>query len=111
MPYIEVWRKFFDFSGRAGRKEYWLFYLIHMIVAIMLSSVDYLIGYNLPALLTVYFIASIIPTFAVLIRRLHDTGRSGWWLLLGFVPFGGIVILVFTLLGSDGPNDYGLEPD
>jgi uncharacterized membrane protein YhaH (DUF805 family) len=62
------------------------------------------------AVFAVFYLAVLLPSLAVLVRRLHDTGRSGWWILISFVPFGGIVLLIFTLMGSDGPNDYGPEP-
>ena len=111
MPYLEVFAKYFDFSGRAKRTEYWSFYLIHAIVFAVLFSLGATVGWVFFVLFGIYYLATIIPSVAVLVRRLHDTGRSGWWVLIGFVPFGGIVLLIFTLMGSDGPNDYGPEPD
>ena len=111
MPYLEVFAKYFDFSGRAKRTEYWLFHLIHAVVSVVLLILGVTVGWVFFVLLGIYYLASIIPSLAVLVRRLHDTGRSGWWILIGFVPFGGFVLFIFTLMGSDGPNYYGPEPD
>ena len=87
MPYLEVFAKYFDFSGRAKRTEYWSFYLIHAIVFAVLFSLGATVGWVFFVLFGIYYLATIIPSVAVLVRRLHDTGRSGWWVLIGFVPF------------------------
>jgi uncharacterized membrane protein YhaH (DUF805 family) len=112
--YLEVLQKYAQFTGRARRMEYWMFTLFN---AIIISAFAILVAYldkagTIPMiLLIVYCVAVLIPVIAVAVRRLHDTGRSGWWLLLGIVPFGGIVLLVFYLLpGEVGDNAYGPNP-
>ncbi len=115
--YIEVLKKYAVFSGRARRKEYWFFVLFNFIITVVLVVIDGTVGTFDPTtgvgMLTVlYSLFVLIPTLAVTVRRLHDTGRTGWWLLIGLVPLiGGIVILVFMLLDSNsGGNEYGPDP-
>jgi len=114
--YVQPWKKFAVFSGRARRKEYWTFSLINCAIIIVLICVDAVAGTidskTFFGLFSVGFIlVSVIPSLAVLVRRLHDINRSGWWVLLSFIPLGGLVILVFTLLDSDpGTNEYGPNP-
>ncbi|MHB2022464.1 MAG: DUF805 domain-containing protein [Mycobacteriales bacterium] len=103
--------KYADFSGRASRAEYWYWTLavfLGYFLAIVLTSIAR--PFLLLALL--YYLGIIIPSLAVAVRRLHDTGRSGWFLLLGLVPlFGSIVLLVFTVMDSTpGANRYGPNP-
>ena len=116
---MDVLRKYADFSGRAVRKEYWMFQLIKTIIfavvgilMVLLTSALHSIGFVFLGILVVYFLAIIIPSLAVSFRRLHDTGRSAWWLLIGLVPYiGSLVILVFTVLDSQpGDNAYGPNP-
>ncbi len=109
--YIEVLKKYAVFRGRARRREYWFFVLFSSIISILLSLIEGLAGIA-PFLGLLYGLAVFIPSFAVLFRRLHDTGRSGWWVLLILVPIvGTIVILVFAVLDSqDGENQYGPNP-
>ena len=115
--YLEVLKKYAVFSGRARRKEYWFFFLFNIIFIIVLSFIDVIIGtYNAQAniglLSGIYTLAVVIPGIAVSVRRLHDTDRSGWWILIGLIPIlGGIVILIFMLLDSQpGANQYGPNP-
>lgn len=110
MPYFEVFAKYADFSGRAARLEYWTFSIVNFIISIIGWVMAFTISWWLLALLAIYGLIVFIPGWAVSVRRLHDTGRSGWWLLLGFIPFGGFVLLIFCLMGSDGDNEYGPEP-
>lgn len=113
-----VSQKFATFSGRARRQEYWLFYLDCIIVSSALSSLSLSLVHDIVANVVVTTISVawtlfiIIPSLAALVRRLHDTNRSGWWLLLYLLPIiGGIVLFVFTLLpGTVGENDYGDDP-
>ena len=109
--YLEVLKNYAVFDGRARRKEYWMFFLFNLIVAFVLGFVEAIVGG--PGVLgLLYSLGVIVPGIAVTVRRLHDTDRSGWWILIGFVPLlGGLVLLVFMILDSaDGSNDYGPYP-
>jgi uncharacterized membrane protein YhaH (DUF805 family) len=115
--YLEALRKYAVFEGRARRKEYWFFLLFTIIVTLILSFIDGMLGLfdtetGVGLLSGIYSIGVVIPCIAVGIRRLHDTGRSGWWLLITFIPvIGGLVLLVYTVLESQpGDNEYGPNP-
>jgi uncharacterized membrane protein YhaH (DUF805 family) len=103
--------RYSDFSGRSRRSEYWYWTLALLgayIVAIILLAISRPLGIIAYVLV---FLAAIVPSLAVGVRRLHDTNKSGWWLLLGIVPFGGLVLLVFFCLDSDPrANKYGAPP-
>jgi len=102
-------QKYADFSGRARRSEYWFFALAAIIAAVVVAIIDSIIGTQIPYIILV--LALIVPGIAVTVRRLHDTGHSGWWYLLVFVPFGGFVLLYWSVLDSDPtPNQYGPSP-
>src|SRR4051812_5171850 len=115
-----VLSKYFEFSGRARRSEYWWWVVAVALVEVVLSIVASValasdlkgIGYSLYVVIFFFALAVVIPTLAVTWRRLHDTGRSGAWWFINFVPaIGGIVLLVFTVLDSQpGPNQYGAYP-
>lgn len=108
--YLHVLSNYAAFSGRARRSEYWYFVLVNFIIGFVL----YLLGAmaHVTFLYAIYVLATFIPSLAVTVRRLHDTGRSGWWWLIAFVPFvGAVVLLVFMVLeGTNGPNQYGPDP-
>ena len=113
--YLKVLRNYLTFSGRARRREYWMFVLISMLIGVALTLVE--TGGKIPdpdqytVLPSLYYLAVFLPGLAVAIRRLHDTGRSGWWLLIGIIPFlGSVVLLVFMCLDSDAENKYGPNP-
>ncbi|MBW8740996.1 MAG: DUF805 domain-containing protein [Streptomyces turgidiscabies] len=108
--YLDVLKKYVVFTGRARRKELWMFALFNIIISIVLRIVDSFIGAQI--LGTVYALAVLLPSLAVGVRRLHDTGRAGWWILLAFVPVvGWIALLVFNCLeGDQGENKYGHNP-
>lgn len=114
--YVSVLKKYVEFSGRASRTEFWMFALINFVIGIVLGIIDGVIGtkgaYGLGALGGLYNLAVLLPSLAVAARRLHDTGRSAWWLLLLFVPIiGWVVLLVFYILESQtGDNEYGPSP-
>lgn len=112
--YLEVLKKYAVFNGRARRAEYWWFFLFSVIISIVLSVIDgFITGpQGIGILGLIYSLAVLIPSIAVGIRRLHDTGRSGWWLLISFVPLiGAIVLIVFFVLDSQpGENQYGPNP-
>ena len=111
MPFIEVFVKYADFGGRAARSEYWPFQIVNVIIRVALFVLAWQAGWWLIVLLVLYGLASFIPSWALSVRRLHDTGRSGWSLLLHFIPFfGSLVLFIFYLMGSDGDNEYGPEP-
>lgn len=115
--YLEVWKKYAVFSGRSRRREYWFFVLFNIIISVVLVMIDIAIGLGnkeagIGVLSGIYSLAVIIPSLAVTVRRLHDTDKTGWWLLIIFVPvIGAIVMLVFMLLDSQpGENKYGPSP-
>ncbi len=110
--YLAVLKKYAVFTGRSARKEYWMFVLIHIIAIIILSMIEQsagLVSNGSGILSSVYSLAVLLPALGVAIRRLHDTNRSGWWLLLGFIPLiGAIVLIVFMATDSQaGANKYG----
>ncbi|MDZ7715298.1 MAG: DUF805 domain-containing protein [Balneolaceae bacterium] len=118
--YIKVLKNYANFSGRARRKEYWFFVLFNTIISFVLGFTEGLIaGMSgtvgpdyIPIVSSLYILAVLIPSIAVGVRRLHDIGKSGWWLFIGLVPvIGGIVLLVFFFMeGDSGPNQYGADP-
>ena len=133
-------RRYADFSGRSRRKEYWMFALLNFIIFIVLYAIMILAmgpsvmeammqveggmepvqpssgmmaGVGIAGvILGIYSLAIFIPSLAVTVRRLHDQDKSGWLILLGFIPFvGGIILLVFMLLeGTRGDNRFGPNP-
>ena len=108
--YMEVLKKYTQFSGRARRAEYWMFTLINTIIAFVIAFVTAKIG--MPWLYFIYVIGVLLPSLAVGIRRLHDTGRSGWNLLWLLIPLiGAILLLVWMVQDSQpGENAYGANP-
>ncbi len=103
--YFDVLRKYAVFEGRARRREYWMFMLLNTIVSLVLSVIgSFIVG--------LYALAVLIPGIAVGVRRLHDTGRSGWWLLIGLVPLVGIIVLLVFLVQDSQlvENRYGPYP-
>lgn len=114
--YWEVLRKYTVFEGRAGRSEYWYFFLFNLIVSLALGVIDSAAGLTfdpgLGVLGSIYTLAVFLPSLGVSIRRLHDADRSGWWLLISLIPIGGFVVLLVFLIqeGTAGPNRYGPVP-
>jgi uncharacterized membrane protein YhaH (DUF805 family) len=114
--YLEVLRKYAVFDGRARRQEYWMFVLIStllpILAMILAGALGMQMGNGATVLLAVYYVVTLLPSIAVWVRRLHDTGRSGWWVLASFVPLiGTIALLVFSLQdGEPGTNQYGPNP-
>lgn len=118
--YISVIKNYIDFSGRARRTEYWLFYLCNMIIA-AISYVFYFIGIKIQSntmimifalFILIFGLVVLLPGIAVTVRRLHDIGKSGIWYFITFVPFiGGICLLILLVTaGTTGSNQYGLDP-
>lgn len=118
--YLKVLKQYVDFSGRARRKEFWMFTLFNMIIYIALmlimiagitSQNDSLTGIGI-ILFIAYDLAIIIPHLAVCVRRLHDVGRSGWYYFILFVPLVGFIILLvwFCTDSQAGENEWGANP-
>ncbi|MEC7761364.1 MAG: DUF805 domain-containing protein [Pseudomonadota bacterium] len=120
-----VFSKYATFSGRARRSEFWWFVLFYIIVNLVLSIVDsFLFGTttttdtgfsastDTPILSGIFWLATIIPYLAVSVRRMHDVNRVGWWILIGFIPLiGAIVLIVWFATGGDkGGNRFGPDP-
>jgi uncharacterized membrane protein YhaH (DUF805 family) len=124
-------RKYADFNGRARRSEFWLFWLLLMIIQIVFSVVLSAVGGSAMMMadpsaavglggaatvvmlaLCVVMLGLLIPSLAVSFRRLHDTNRTAWWLLIGLIPFlGALALLIFYVLdGTPGPNRFGPDP-
>ena len=123
--YLKVWKQYADFSGRARRKEYWMFYLFNVIVemllviilgivavSIMVASRDESLLFLAASPAIIYGLAIFIPNLAVTVRRLHDTGKSGWWFFISLIPLvGGIWLLVILCTDSQfGANKWGDNP-
>ena len=116
------WSHYSKFKGRSRRSEYWWIQLFLVLTNLAVAAIDLVLmngdverfiangGGGIVGL--IWILVTIVPALAVLVRRLHDTGKSGWWALIGFVPLvGGIVLLVLTVLDSDaGENKYGDSP-
>lgn len=116
MAIIENWKlvvleRYAKFDGRSGQGEFWWYYLANIIIYAIVVILGLVIHEVVFFLFALYVIATIVPSIAVAIRRLHDTDKSGWWLLIGLIPFGGIVLLVFYIMsGSPHQNRYGDAP-
>ncbi|MEU7600558.1 DUF805 domain-containing protein [Streptomyces sp. NPDC040724] len=109
--YVDVLKKYTVFSGRARRQEYWMFFLFNVAALIVVSILDAVLGTS-PWLYALYALGTLLPNLAVTVRRLHDTGKSGWWFLISFVPLVGFIWLIVLLAtaGNDQPNEYGVNP-
>ena len=106
--------KYATFSGRARRKEYWLFYLAWFILAVIAFGIDEVIGSPVIEIgvVGIVNVALICPSLAVSVRRLHDTNRKAWWLLLYLIPFIGAIwlIVLFCFKSTEGENQFGPDP-
>ena len=105
--YISVFKNFSNFSGRAGRREYWMFFAANFAACMILSVIDAATG--IPVLGLLYILAALIPGIAVTIRRLHDGDRSGWWMLVAVVPILGALglLVLMALPGTPAANRFG----
>ncbi len=115
--FLLAFKRYADFAGRSRRSEYWYFVLFYVLIAVGLSIIDTVTGTmsveaGIGLLSGLFALALIVPSFAVGVRRLHDIGKSGWWLLLGFIPLvGGIILLVWACKDSQpGTNAWGPNP-
>ena len=111
MNFIEsiktCYKKFFDFSGRASKSEYWWFQLYGIIIYGLL----FVFQGDLVLVFSILAIANTIPLYASAVRRLHDTDKSGWWVLISAVPILGFVVIFFLISdGSKGKNRFGPKP-
>jgi uncharacterized membrane protein YhaH (DUF805 family) len=112
-----VTQKFATFSRRARRKEYWLFLLVTLIVLLILTAFDFLLGsfdreVGIGILGSIFSLTMIVPYIAVSCRRLHDTNRNGWWLFIYLIPFVGQIwfIILMCQKGTHGENRFGQDP-
>lgn len=118
--YLESWKRAFDFSGRSRRREFWLPYLINIVIVMVL----YFLGGASTAknprgsvsiffiILSIYAFAYLIPTLSLIVRRLHDIGKSGWWYFISLIPLVGTILLIIYL-STDSvsyDNEYGISP-
>ncbi len=104
--YLDVFKKYADFDGRSRRKEFWMFFLFHIIIIYGLIGLS--AATNSPIFMFIvilYGIATILPSIAVQIRRMHDSGRSGWFILIPYYSF-----YLLCVDSRDGANEYGLNP-
>lgn len=115
--YLKVLKQFADFEGRARRKEYWMFALFNFIIFMVLAFIDGLLGLfdfaaGIGILTGIYSLFIIIPSIAVTVRRLHDTGKTGWTILVSLIPIIGFIWLLVLMVteGDRGINRYGSNP-
>jgi uncharacterized membrane protein YhaH (DUF805 family) len=112
--YFRVIRKYMDFSGRADRREFWMFALCNFIVWIVFAILSKIpiLGFIFRIVSFLYMLAVLVPSLAVAARRLHDTNQSGFLLFIALVPFAGIVVVLIlcALQGTMGDNRYGPDP-
>lgn len=107
--------KFADFSGRARRQEYWTFALVNCLIAMLLLTLGLAFGEDSPAsniMVTIFYLIMLVPNLSVSVRRLHDIGKSGWYMFLSLIPLiGGLILLIWSLMDSEpGENQYGKNP-
>lgn len=115
--YLTVLRKYAVFSGRARRKEYWMFFLFNMIFAIAAMVIDNVLGIAIEdigygPIYIIYALAVFLPSLAVSVRRLHDVGKSGWYLFILLIPIAGVLVFLIKMCtdGTPGENKYGPNP-
>lgn len=113
--YLNVLKKYAVFSGRARRKEYWMFVLMNGVIGLVIAIIQQLLNlsneFGVGVLSSVYSLLVLIPGIAVTVRRLHDTNRSAWWLLLALIPLANIAVFIFLILDSkDEGNRFGPSP-
>ncbi|TMM56250.1 DUF805 domain-containing protein [Maribacter algarum] len=103
--YLKVLKQYADFNGRARRQEYWMFYLFNFIFSFLIGIIDGALGMEELGIGTVYSLGVLIPTIAAGVRRMHDLGKSGWYIL---IPIYNFILLCTD--GEYGPNQYGPDP-
>ena len=109
--YLGVLKQYAVFDGRARRKEYWMFVLFNFVIAAALAIIGQVIGL-VDVLRALYMLGVLVPGLAVSVRRLHDTGRSGWMLLIALVPFVGWLVVLYFMAqtGETATHSYGPDP-
>ncbi|MCA8927885.1 MAG: DUF805 domain-containing protein [Alphaproteobacteria bacterium] len=114
---LAPYRRYFEFSGRSRRLEFGVFVLVNIVASLVLVFLDMALGLFDPeteagVLSSLYGLFVVIPNIALGVRRLHDTGNSGWWFLLVLVPLLNLILFLYLLLkrGTDGPNRFGSDP-
>ena len=108
---FEAIKKYADFSGRARRKEYWLFILLYLIAAVIAGIID-AVAATMGIIGIILTLGLFIPSLSVGVRRLHDINRIGWWMLIGLIPLIGAIVLIvfFCKDGTIGVNPFGEDP-
>ncbi|PWK59889.1 DUF805 domain-containing protein [Roseicyclus mahoneyensis] len=103
--------KYATFSGRAQRSEYWWFVLFNFIGSIILNIIDTAI-IGVPALSIIWALGLLLPALSVSVRRMHDLDKSGWWILVAFIPLLGFILIIYWFVqrGTEGPNRFGSDP-
>lgn len=105
--YVNFWKYYADFTGRASRRDFWMWFLFNILAIIVMEALG-AIFHPMIFLVALYSLAVIVPQIAITVRRLHDTSHSGWWVFINLVPLvGPIVLLVFLARQSDGDNQWG----
>lgn len=114
--YLVALKKYAVFSGRSRRKEYWMYALVNILIFVALAVLAAILGGKGSALgvglYGLYALFTFIPSFAITVRRLHDTNHTGWWILISIIPLlGAIVLLIYVCQeGTSGNNNYGPDP-
>ncbi|TMU50922.1 DUF805 domain-containing protein [Flagellimonas algicola] len=114
--YLKVLKQYANFKGRARRKEFWMFYIIHAVFSGLAVAIDNITGLSgelpLGPIYGLYTLVMIVPILAVMVRRMHDIGKKWTWLLVGLIPAIGGIWLFFLWIkdGEPGENDYGVNP-
>jgi len=107
--YLDAWRKYFGFNGRATRKDYWGFFLINILVSAIIALAEVIVGMGDGFISSLYALAVICPNITLCTRRLHDVGKSGWWQLASIIPLLNFYLLYLLWIkpGSTDSNKYG----
>lgn len=111
--YLKVLKQYAEFNGRARRKEYWMFFLVSAIISWSIQGIAFATGINaISYIASIYGFAVFLPSIGVLVRRLHDVEKSGWFAFIILIPLVGIIWLIVLLAteGTQGPNKYGADP-
>jgi uncharacterized membrane protein YhaH (DUF805 family) len=115
--YLDTMLRYFEFSGRTSRGQYWIYQLVMFVLVLIAIGIDVWSYKAMPGanvgLFTIFaVIIHVIPSLTISIRRLHDIGKSGWWYLISYLPFGGFLLLVWSFYASEpGTNEYGPPND